>query len=329
MVSVGDAAPEKSSRARPASNFSESLVGTRFAGFDVLGIAGRGGMGVVFKAQHAETGAVVALKVLPVLTRRDREPVRRFLAEARVLARLNHPNITRIHSMGRRGHMYYLATEYIRGRTLAKLIDSEHGITPQQALLVVRGVAEALRVAHEHGIVHRDIKSDNIMIDHEGEVKVLDFGIAQDLNAKRRITVGDVCLGNPEYCSPEQLSTGRMDARTDVYSLGIVLYEMLAGEVPHHGMSTMQLFLTKRKKRLPSLARRIPGAPRNFRRLVKRMLAPNPEKRFASMEALIKEIEAVRPTLGDFGRTCPAKKRAQLEERRRSTLLSRVMAHLF
>ena len=194
-----------------ATNLSESMVGTHFARFDILSVAGRGGMGLVFKARHPESGILLALKVLPVLTRRDREPIRRFLAEAEVLARLDHPNIPKIHTMGREGHLYYIGTEYIKGRTVARIIDGSDAFTTQQALLVVRGVAQGLSAAHRHGILHRDIKSDNLMIDREGLVKVLDFGIAQDLRAKRRITLGDQCLGNPEYCSPEQLSTGEMD----------------------------------------------------------------------------------------------------------------------
>lgn len=286
-------------------------------------------MGVVLKARHVETDQLVALKVLPVLTREDREPVRRFLAEARVLARLDHPNITRIHSMGRSGHMYYLATEYIQGRTLAQLVDNERTITPRQALFVAMGVAEALEAAHEHDILHRDIKSDNIMIGNKGEVKVLDFGIAQDLKAKRRITIGDVCLGNPEYCSPEQLSTGLMDARTDIYSLGIVLFEMLAGEVPFHGQPTLQLFLNKRRRKLPPLSRAIPGAPRALRKLLKKMLAPKPEKRFASMKEAIIAMTAVQETLGEFGGVDPAEERDALAEKRRTRLLSRVMSYLF
>ena len=306
---------------------AESFVGREFAGFDVLGVAGKGGMGLVFKARHISSGRLVALKVLPVLTRRDREPIRRFLSEVEVLARLDHPNITRIHTMGRRGHVYYLATEFVRGRTVAKIIDRHGGFSVTQALLVARGVAEALSLVHQHGIVHRDIKSDNLMIDHEGVVKVLDFGIAQDLRAKKRITVGDTCLGNPEYCSPEQLSTGVMDERTDIYSLGIVLFEMLTGEVPYHGMPTLEIYMQKRKNKTPSLSRKIPGAPRSLRRLIKKMIAPKPERRFASMEEVADAIEDILPTLGEFGRSKPSADGGRGSKM--SGLVQRVVANLF
>ncbi len=312
-----------------ATNLSESMVGTHFARFDILSVAGRGGMGLVFKARHPESGILLALKVLPVLTRRDREPIRRFLAEAEVLARLDHPNIPKIHTMGREGHLYYIGTEYIKGRTVARIIDGSDAFTTQQALLVVRGVAQGLSAAHRHGILHRDIKSDNLMIDREGLVKVLDFGIAQDLRAKRRITLGDQCLGNPEYCSPEQLSTGEMDARTDIYSLGIVLYEMLVGEVPFHGVPTMEMFQAKKRNRIPALNRMIPNAPRNLARMMKKMVAPKREKRFGNMDELIAAIDEIRPTLGDFGRLQPSNELRARSERRRPSAIQRALANLF
>jgi len=323
-------AADSSAAATPAmGDFSRSMIGRRFAGFEIQAVAGRGGMGVVFRSVHVESGTPVALKVVPVLTRRDREPIRRFLSEARVLARLDHPNITKIHTMGRVGHMYYIGTEYIRGRTVAQWIDKGRSFTPLQALSVVRQVCEGLTVAHRHGILHRDVKSDNIMIAREGRVKILDFGIAQDLHARKRITHGDFCLGNPEYCSPEQLSTGVVDARTDIYSLGIVLYEMLTGEVPFHGMPTIEVYLAKRRNRLPSLRRAIPGSPRPLRKLVRTMLHPRPEKRFGSVEEVIASIEEVRPALGEFGSTQPADTRRRRAARRKSRLLPRAIASLF
>ena len=284
-----------------ATNLSESLVGSRFASFFIEAIAGRGGMGMVFKARECYTHHRVALKVVPVLSRQDLEPIRRFVAEARVLTRLHHPNIPRIRAMGREGHLYYLATDYVDGVTVAEFIDSGRTFTPRRSLEIAREVGDALRVAHNHGILHRDIKSDNIMIDEEGAVKVLDFGIAQDLKALRRITQDEMYVGTPEYCSPEQLSSQNMDARTDVYSLGIVLHEMLTGKMPFQGSGTVELYFEKRKNRRPALDRLMPGAPRPLIRLLNGLLAPNPIRRITTMDEAVAAIDQVIPKLGAFG----------------------------
>jgi eukaryotic-like serine/threonine-protein kinase len=265
-----------------ATNLSESLVGSRFASFFIEAVAGRGGMGMVFKARECYTHHRVALKVVPVLSRQDLEPIR-------------------IRAMGREGHLYYLATDYVEGVTVAEFIDSGRTFTPRRSLEIAREVGDALRVAHNHGILHRDIKSDNIMIDEKGAVKVLDFGIAQDLKALRRITQDEMYVGTPEYCSPEQLSSQNMDARTDVYSLGIVLHEMLTGKMPFQGTGTVELYFEKRKNRRPALDRLMPGAPRPLIRLLNGLLAPNPIRRITTMDEAVAAIDQVIPKLGAFG----------------------------
>lgn len=287
--------------ARRSTVFAESLIGRRFAQFDVFDVAGRGGMGFVFRARDTSSGALVALKMIPAMTREDREPIRRFLREARVLARLDHSAIPRIHAMGRQDHLYYLATDFVTGQTLAQAVDGGEKFTPRRALEIVREVADALDVAHGHGIVHRDVKSDNIMLDDADRVKVLDFGIAQDVHARRRITMCDLYLGTPEYCSPEQLAAEHTDARTDVYSLGVVLHELLTGTMPFGGTSTVALYNQKLRDRRPRLRILMPGAPRPLRRLVRRMLAANPERRLSTMSEVIEAIDTVIPKLGAFG----------------------------
>ncbi len=298
-----------SASAPEVCNLSDAMVGTRFKTFEILEVAGRGGMGMVFKARDVENDLLVALKIVSAMTQEDREPIRRFLSEARVLARLHHPNIPRIRAMGRMGHMYYLATDYIEGTTLGDLIDSRGGLTPRRALEISREISDALRVAHNHGILHRDIKSDNIMIDEEGRVKVLDFGIAKDLNARRGITQGEVYLGTPEYCSPEQLCSRVMDARTDIYSLGVVLHEMLTGQMPFKGVSTVELYHSKRKNRRPPLSRLTPGAPRVLVKLMKGFLASKPDRRYTAMEDVIQAIDEVIPKLGAYGWGRPSVRR--------------------
>ncbi|MBN2491719.1 MAG: serine/threonine protein kinase [Planctomycetes bacterium] len=315
----------------PAEDLGQNLAGSRFASFFVEEMVGRGGMGVVYRARERFGRNRVALKVLPVLTRADREPVRRFLAEARALTRLSHPAIPRIRAFGREHQLYYLATDYVAGRTVTELLDAGRPFTPRRALEIARAAAAALRVAHEHGILHRDVKADNIMIDEQGQVKVLDFGIAQDLGT-RRITRSECYLGTPEYCSPEQLCSLPMDARTDVYSLGVVLHEMLTGVMPFGGASTVRLYHDKRRDRRPALAHLLPGSPRVLVRLVKRFLAPSPERRFASMADAVRAIEETIPKLGAFGwgRRCVRRfARRRPSSWRRPRLLPEPIASLF
>ena len=301
--------PSVASSSPDVFNLSDAMVGSRFKSFEILEVAGRGGMGMVFKARERENDILVALKIVSALTQEDREPIRRFLGEARVLARLHHPNIPRIRAMGRMGHMYYLATDFVEGTTLGDLIDARGCLWPRRALEISREISDALRVAHNHGILHRDIKSDNIMIDEEGCVKVLDFGIAKDLNARRSITQGEVYLGTPEYCSPEQLCSRIMDARTDIYSLGVVLHEMLTGQMPFKGVSTVELYHSKRKNRRPPLSRLTPGAPRVLVKLLKGFLASKPERRFTTMDDVIQAIDEVIPKLGAYGWGRPSVRR--------------------
>jgi serine/threonine protein kinase len=220
----------------------------------------------------------------------------------------------------------------VEGSTVAQFIDGGRTFTPRRALEIAREVADALRVAHEHGVLHRDVKSDNIMIDEQDQVKVLDFGIAKDLNATRRITQGEVYLGTPEYCSPEQLCSLPMDARTDVYSLGVVLHEMLTGVVPFRGTGTVELYHEKRRNRRPPLARLLPGAPRSLVRLLNRFLASNPVRRFASMAEAVAAIDEVIPTLGAFGwgdHSVRRFARRRTSSRRRPRLVPEAIASLF
>jgi serine/threonine-protein kinase len=312
-------------------SWAEAMVGKRFASFLIEEVAGRGGMGVVFKARERFTRNWVALKVFPALTRRDREPVRRFLSEARVLTRLHHPAIPRIRAMGREEHFYYLATDYVEGFTVAQFIDAGRTFTPRRAMEIAREVGGALRAAHDHGVLHRDVKSDNIMIDEHDQVKVLDFGIAQDLHALRRITRGEIYLGTPEYCSPEQLCSMETDERTDIYSLGIVLHEMLTGRMPFRGSGTVELYREKRRNRRPALSRLVPGAPRPLVRLMNGLLASNPNRRFATMEDAVRTIDEVIPKLGAFGWGHHGAKRfaRRRTSSRRSRLIPEAITSLF
>jgi serine/threonine protein kinase len=217
---------------------------------EILECLGRGGMGVVYKARQKALNRFVALKILAPERSTDPGFAERFTAEARTLASLNHPNIVTIHDFGESGGFYHLVMEYVDGVNLRQAMTAGR-FTPEQALAIVPPVCEALQYAHDHGVVHRDIKPENLLLDQEGRVKVADFGIAKLMGTLPRLTGSDTttasavpgakvghatldasAAGTPQYMAPEHRARGPVDHRADIYSLGVVLYELLTGEPP-------------------------------------------------------------------------------------------------
>jgi len=204
-----------------------------FPQFDILECLGRGGMGVVYKARQKTLNRLVALKLLAPERVHDPQFTERFAREAQALAALNHPNIVTVYDFGQAGGFYYLLMEFVDGVNLRQAMKAAR-FTPEQALAIVPPVCEALQYAHEHGIVHRDIKPENLLLDKEGRVKIADFGIAKMLHAEASdVGVADSQpAGTPQYMAPEQKAHRGTDHRVDIYSLGVVLYELLTGELP-------------------------------------------------------------------------------------------------
>ncbi len=212
-----------------------SEIAKLFPGLEVLEFIGKGGMGAVYKARQPSLDRLVALKILPPTAASDPGFAERFNREARALARLNHPNIVAVHDFGKAGTLHYLVMEYVDGGNLRQ-IERASKLAPEQALVIVPQICEALQFAHNEGIVHRDIKPENILLDKKGRVKITDFGIAKMLGLttdEAPLTgAGDV-VGTPHYMAPEQIEKPRsVDHRADIYSLGVVFYEMLTGELP-------------------------------------------------------------------------------------------------
>jgi hypothetical protein len=203
--------------------------------FEILELLGRGGMGVVYKAQQIHLDRLVALKILPPSHARSAGFVERFRREAKSLAKLNHPNIVSVYEAGESNGLYYFVMELVDGLNLRQTLRA-HQLTPAEALEVVPKICEALQFAHEEGVVHRDIKPENILIDKKGRVKIADFGLAKLLGQEEidpRLTVSGATLGTPRYMAPEQVEKPEtVDHRADIYSLGVVFYEMLTGELP-------------------------------------------------------------------------------------------------
>ena len=233
LLASASMATEAGPAERRAVPSREEVAGA-FPHLEIIEFLGQGGMGVVFKARQPKLDRFVALKLLAQRPGADPAFEERFLREARVLARLSHPNIVAVHDFGQAGHFFYLLMEFVDGVSLRQVMRRER-FTPAQALGLVPRICDALQYAHEEGVLHRDIKPENLLLDKRGRIKIADFGIAKLLGEAKDIalTASGSTIGTPHYMAPEQLEHPHdVDQRADVYSLGVVFYEMLTGELP-------------------------------------------------------------------------------------------------
>lgn len=270
----------------------QSLVGGVIANYEILRELGRGGMGVVYKAHEQSLQRMVALKVLPPHLSSDPVFVKRFEREARAAAVLVHPHIVTIYAVGQDGGYHYIAMEYIQGKTLASLIAEDGQIEVGRALDITLQVADALAEAHRNDIIHRDVKPGNIMIDRAGRAKVLDFGLAKVLYGLTDLTTKGLLIGTPRYMSPEQCQGLDLDPRTDVYSLGVVLFEMLAGRPPFLGETPLVLMRQILEEPLPGLREMNRSVPAHVCRMVSKMVAKDRTNRYDCAESLCGHIRA-------------------------------------
>ncbi len=281
-----------------------SLVGRKIAGkYEVVARIGTGAMGTIYEANNTALGKRVAIKILHPHLASDESLVARFHREARAAARLDHPNCISIHDFGQtEDGILYIVMEYVEGEDLASVLRREGRIDPLRAVRIAIGVCAALDEAHAHSVIHRDLKPENIMLvrrrDGEESVKVLDFGIAkiQDASETFHTQAGIVC-GTPEYMSPEQVQGLTLDARSDLYALGVVLYEMLVGQPPFQGegpLKTVQKHLEE-SPRPPCVLR--PDIPSALNELILELLSKERDGRPASALALKKRLEALEAEL--------------------------------
>ena len=302
-------------------------MGEKIAGrYEIEELVGHGGMSSVYKAHDSLLERNVALKVLHEQYNADEDFVERFKREARSVAQLQHPNIVTVIDRGEEEGRQYIVFEYIDGENLKELVVRKGRLDVREALEIALEVAHGLAFAHEHGLVHRDVKPQNVLLNGDGRAKVTDFGIARSLDVDGMTQTGTV-LGTSNYIAPEQASGKRVDAHTDVYALGVVLYEMLAGEVPFPGESFVAVAMKHVHEPAPNLLEVRNDVPLRVAAAVDRALEKDPEQRFPTMAAFAAELEACLAELDrgddDGGATMivPALRRAA---KRRRTLVSRL-----
>ncbi|MFN2543048.1 MAG: Stk1 family PASTA domain-containing Ser/Thr kinase, partial [Actinomycetota bacterium] len=255
---------------------------------------GEGGMAKVYRGTDRVLGRTVAIKVLSPNYARDQNFVQRFRREAQAAARMNHPGVVSVYDTGSDDGTHYIVMEHVQGRTLAQILRAEGHLLPERAAEIAEAVAAALSFAHAQGIVHRDIKPANIMITPAGEVKVMDFGIARATASGDTLTQTATVLGTATYLSPEQAQGEPVDGRSDIYSLGVVLYEMLAGQPPFAGDSPVAVAY-KHVREDPALPTRVnPSVPKGLEAVAMKALAKNPANRYQSAEEMRADLARVR-----------------------------------
>lgn len=281
----------------------EELSGTELGPYRLVRILGRGAMAVVFLAEQRSLGRFVALKILRPSLAVDENYVQRFLREARSAAALLHPNIVQIYEVGHAGNLHYIAQEYVAGRNLKQILAQALTFGPSEVLAILKQVAAALSKAQEARIVHRDIKPENILLGDDGLVKVADFGLARiacDREQQELTRVG-FTMGTPLYMSPEQVEGKPVDARSDIYSLGITAYQMLTGRPPFDGENPFSIAVQHVKGTPPSLAAARPNLPPALVRTIESMLAKDREARPAHGAELLTQLNAIALDAGGSG----------------------------
>jgi serine/threonine-protein kinase len=268
---------------------SFNLVGKWLGNYQILEELGRGGMAVVYRAYQPSLNREVALKVLSPQLAFDEQFVERFQREARAAAGLNHPNIVTIYDVGQQDSYHYIVMELLEGQTLRQLIEREGALPPLRTTRIVEQVAGALDYAHQRGFIHRDVKPSNIFVGPGDRVTLTDFGIAKAAWGTRLTQTGTL-IGTPEYMSPEQVQGQEASARSDVYALAVVAYQMLSGQVPFEGTTPHAVLYKQVHEAPPSLSSLRPGLPPALEGVLRRGLAKDPAARYASAGAFARAL---------------------------------------
>jgi len=269
------------------------LAGQTLGGYQLEVEIGRGSMGVVYRSRQIALSREVALKVLPQALARDASYVARFIREAQIIAGLNHPNIVQIYDAGQQNKLLYFVMEFVQGPTLASLLNLDGTIPPYLAVAYAAQIADALDAAYkERHVIHRDIKPENLMLDRWGKVKVMDFGLAR-ANGHQRITVAKTLVGSIYYASPEQIWGQTLDNRSDIYALGVVLYEMVCGHRPFTGRSMPELTTAITQGILKPPSTHNPALSPELERIILTALEMDRDLRYSDASLMAQDLRAL------------------------------------
>ena len=277
------------------ANLNLSLAGRQLGDYRILRRLGRGGMSVVYLAEQMSLKRRVAIKVLKSDLAEDESYVRRFHKEAQAAAGLVHANIVQIHEVGQTDGVHFIAQEYVHGQNLRQYLQSQGAVGIQMGLSVLRQVAAALHKAGQSGIIHRDIKPENIMLSPTGEVKVADFGLARVVDSRDSMDATQVgmTMGTPLYMSPEQAEGGRIDPRSDLYSLGVTAYHMFSGRTPFEGDNALSIVVQHLKKEPEHILELRSDLPSDIAALIHQLLSKKPDNRCQSAAELLDQLRGI------------------------------------
>jgi eukaryotic-like serine/threonine-protein kinase len=267
------------------------LIGERY---ELEELVGTGGMSSVYRAHDRMLERHVALKVLHEQFTADGDYVERFRREARAVAQLSHPNIVTVIDRGEQDDRQFIVFEYVDGENLKSLVEREGPLPEAEAIALTHQIARALSFAHGQGLVHRDVKPQNVLLNGDGQAKVTDFGIARSIDVHGSLTQTGTVMGTSDYISPEQARGAHVEAQSDIYSLGVVLYELLTGEVPFPGDNFVAVAMRHINEPVPSVLAKRPEISPRLDAVVQRAMAKDPDDRFRSMDELCRELDACR-----------------------------------
>ncbi|MBQ2614984.1 MAG: Stk1 family PASTA domain-containing Ser/Thr kinase [Clostridia bacterium] len=271
-----------------------NLVGKRLAGrYEIQEEIGKGGMAQVYKAWCNLLNRYVAIKVLKEEFKDDKEFVHRFNVEAQAAARISNPHVVSIYDVGYENGLYYIVMEYVEGITLKEYIAEKGKLSWREAVSYASQICEGLEAAHKNQVIHRDIKPQNIIMAPDGTLKVTDFGIARATNGQATVTMANTAIGTVHYLSPEQARGGYTDARTDIYSMGVVLYEMLTGKLPFTDDSPVAVAIKHIQEAPAPIKEFAPAVPDSVAKVTMKAMAKNPEERYATAGAFVKDLRQV------------------------------------
>jgi len=273
-----------------------SLASALEGRYQVLSELGRGGMGIVFQAYDKQLKEQVAIKLLSPLLSADREALERLTREVSLARRITHQNVIRIHDLSEVNGLHYVSMEYFGGSNLKEHLKRTGPLSLLAAYQILSQICDGLQAAHSQGVVHRDLKSQNIMIGPSLQVKIIDFGLARSVHLEGMTATG-LIMGTPEYMAPEQVAGKHVDERADIYALGVILYEMLTGRVPFTGESAIAIGFQQLKDPPPAPRSINPQIPEEVERIILKALEKNPIDRYRTAGELQKDFEMTLPRL--------------------------------